>query len=272
MENFTLIEGNIPVILHVPYSSALIPDSVRSGILCGDRELKVEMEGITNEWMDKLAESVPMESSIKPWIFINNLSSYVVDVKRFDSTSAVLPPFNEHHAHRSVLTHGIRGQAIREPDEQRDTDLVKAYYYPYEDAFTHVLDKMIAKHGKATILDLISYDPRVKATYQLYDYIENYPDMFVNDTYFHSPASLTSLTHQLIEESGYSSMTPSILSAPWLSGYVPTAYYLREDTVSSLSVTINRDLFLNDEDGTLNEAEYKLLVTFFKELVFRIGV
>lgn len=275
MNNFTVLEGNIPLILHVPYSSMSIPANVRKDLLCEDKELSFELDRFTNKFTDQIAKSVVEGSTVKPWVFINNLSPYVIDVERFDGAANNIPPTTLAQKHNAVWMKGTFDQTIREPNERRDNHLVNDYYYPYENAFANVLDSMIAKYGQAVIVDIRSYDPAIRATYQVYDEIYDYPDIWIHGTHFHSPTSLQSSIWGIIEDAGYSVDVGSVLLKPWLAGYVPTPHYMNEEKVSSISINIRRDIFLTEQawhTSVLKQEDYERLVTCLKEIAFHVGI
>jgi N-formylglutamate deformylase len=71
------------VILHVPHSSARIPDEVRANIELSGHELNQELLRITDTFTDRVAATAAAASPITPWIFRNDLSRLVIDPERF---------------------------------------------------------------------------------------------------------------------------------------------------------------------------------------------
>lgn len=75
--------GASPVILHVPHSSRVIPESVRRAIPWDDRTLERELDHLTDSHTAAIAEAAAAGSAVTPWRFVNGLSRLVVDPERF---------------------------------------------------------------------------------------------------------------------------------------------------------------------------------------------
>ena len=87
---FSITQGDIPVILHVPHSSRQIPADIRSGILLDDASLSAELDEMTDSHTDLVVQNAVADLKVKPWIFQNTLSRLVIDPERFPDEREVM--------------------------------------------------------------------------------------------------------------------------------------------------------------------------------------
>jgi hypothetical protein len=88
--SFQLLPGaaDSPVILHVPHSSSVIPESVRDGIVLDDRALELELDHITDSHTAEIAAAAVEAGPGTPWRFVNGLSRLVIDPERYRQSSS----------------------------------------------------------------------------------------------------------------------------------------------------------------------------------------
>jgi len=68
-DGFEIAKGEIPVVLHVPHSSRVIPSQIRNKILLNDSQLQAELDEMTDTHTDLLASSAIAGLDKKPWVF-----------------------------------------------------------------------------------------------------------------------------------------------------------------------------------------------------------
>ena len=71
------------VLLHVPHSSAVIPDWVRERILLSDAQLETEINRMRDSYTASIAGTVAEQTQIPPHWLLNGLAAQVIDPERF---------------------------------------------------------------------------------------------------------------------------------------------------------------------------------------------
>ena len=72
-----------PVVLHVPHAGRLVPVDARRRMLLDDAALAAEIDVLTDHDTDVLALAAADRATVRPWVIVNPLSRFVVDVERF---------------------------------------------------------------------------------------------------------------------------------------------------------------------------------------------
>lgn len=154
--------GTSPVILHVPHSSRVIPESVRGGILLDDRELERELDHITDSHTADIAAAASAAAAVTPWRFVNGLSRLVVDPERFpDEREEMLAV-----GMGAVYTRTTHRERLR-ADGFDGRPLVDRYFHPYADAMARAVGDRLETVGRAVIIDVHSY-PSEPLPYELH--------------------------------------------------------------------------------------------------------
>ena len=71
------------VLLHVPHAGTHLPAWVRAHLLSADAELAAEVAALTDHRTDALALAAAERAAVRPWVLVNPVSRFVVDVERF---------------------------------------------------------------------------------------------------------------------------------------------------------------------------------------------
>ncbi|MFE6776723.1 N-formylglutamate amidohydrolase [Streptomyces sp. NPDC057702] len=226
-----------PVILHVPHASRVVPDSVRAGIVLGDRALAVELDHITDAHTERLAARAASAATSTPWRFVNQLSRLVVDPERF-------PDGREEMLSRgmgAVYTRTTHRARLR-PADVDPQPLLERYFHPYARAMTEAVADRLAAVGRAVIIDVHSY-PTAPLPYELHGAGPRPPVCLGTDA-FHTPAPLLKAARRAFAGCGGTG-----LDSPFAGTYVPLRYYGRQAEVSALMVEIRRDLYMSEPGG-----------------------
>ena len=72
-----------PVLLHVPHAGTAVPAWVRARLLLGEPELAAELAALTDHRTDAIAVAAAGRAAVRPWVLVNPVSRFVVDVERF---------------------------------------------------------------------------------------------------------------------------------------------------------------------------------------------
>ena len=144
------------VLLHVPHAGTHLPAWVRAHLLPDDAELAAEVAALTDHRTDALALAAAERAAVRPWVLVNPVSRFVVDVERFPDEREEMAAVGM----GAVYTRGTRGQRIRRDDPAHAEALLDAYFRPWGRAVTALLDA-----GAAVLLDVHSY-PRDPLPYE----------------------------------------------------------------------------------------------------------
>lgn len=229
--------GTSPVILHVPHSSRVVPESVRSGILLDGRELAQELDHITDSHTAEIAAAAAAASADTPWQFVNGLSRLVVDPERFpDEREEMLAA-----GMGAVYTRTTHGKRLR-PDGFDARPLIDRYFHPYADAMTRAVEDRLEAVGRAVIIDVHSY-PTQPLPYELHG-DDPRPPVCLGTDPFHTPAGLLASA-----EKAFAGFGGVGLDTPFAGTYVPLKHFGKDGRVGALMVEIRRDTYMAEPGG-----------------------
>ncbi|MGW4034640.1 N-formylglutamate amidohydrolase [Streptomyces sp. NPDC004838] len=229
--------GDSPVILHVPHSSRVIPESVRSGIVLGDSALERELDHITDAHTAQLAEAAASRAAVAPWLFVNGLSRLVVDPERFPDEREEMLAVGMGAVY-TATTH-------REPLRPADADprpLLERYFHPYARAMTDAVAGRLAATGRAVVVDVHSY-PAERLPYELHGNGPRPPVCLGTDAFHTSPELLAHA------ERAFAGFGGTGVDSPFRGAYVPLEFYGRDPRVTALMIEIRRDVYMREPGG-----------------------
>ncbi|QGG97119.1 N-formylglutamate amidohydrolase [Actinomarinicola tropica] len=224
------------VVLHVPHGGLRIPADVRSAIVLDDGQLEAELAAMTDRHTDHLAVSACERSATSTVVVANELSRLVVDPERFVDERESMAEIGMGRVYLATSTLDV----LRHPDPQRDADLVRRYFEPYETAVARAVDVVLDANGHATILDIHSY-PRDPLPYER-DHGAERPGICLGTDGVHTPRSLLDAAREVFDG------VPGgvALDTPFAGTYVPGDHYGTNTAVRSLMVEIRRDLYMDE--------------------------
>lgn len=229
--------GTSPVILHVPHSSRVLPESVRRGIHLSDPALERELDHITDSHTAEIAAAAAARCAVTPWRFVNGLSRLVVDPERFpDEREEMLAV-----GMGAVYTHSTHRERLR-PEGFDARPLLDRYFHPYADAMTRAVEERLEATGRAVIIDVHSY-PTEPLPYELHGDGPRPPICLGTDP-FHTPAALLAAAGKAFAGFGGTG-----LDSPFAGTYVPLKHYGKDDRVGALMVEIRRDAYMSEPGG-----------------------
>ncbi|MCY0930094.1 N-formylglutamate amidohydrolase [Streptomyces sp. H27-H1] len=238
-ESFEILPGAgaSPVILHVPHSSRVIPESVRRAIPWDDQALERELDHITDSHTAAIAEAAAAGSAVTPWRFVNGLSRLVVDPERFpDEREEMLAV-----GMGAVYTHSTHRERLR-PEGFDARPLIDRYFHPYAEAMTRAVADRLEAVGRAVVIDVHSYPAR-PLPYELHGSGHRPPICLGTDP-FHTPPALLAAA-----EKAFSGFGGTGLDSPFAGTYVPLRYYGKDERIGALMVEIRRDTYMAEPGG-----------------------
>lgn len=221
-------------IIHVPHASRAIPDAVRAGIYLDDAALGRELDAMTDAFTDVIADRVAARASVRPWIFVNDLSRLVVDPERVPDDREEMNAVGM----GTVYTRTSDGFGLRDPSDDEISGLAIRYFEPYASGFTQLIDHRLHTTGEVTIIDLHSFAQHAQP-YELHGDTPR-PEICLGTDKLHTPPALIESAHEAFESFEVAQDTP-------LAGsYVPSAHYGQRLEVQALTVALRRDLYMDD--------------------------
>ncbi|MGI5131774.1 N-formylglutamate amidohydrolase [Pseudonocardia sp. CA-107938] len=225
-----------PVLLHVPHAGTEVPGWVRDHLLLDDAELATELAALTDHRTDALAAAAADAARVRPFVLVNPISRFVVDVERFPDEREEMAAVGM----AAVYTHGTRGQRIRADDPAHHAALRAAFYEPWAAAVRHAVADRLAAVGRAVLVDVHSY-PRAPLPYELHADGPRPPVCLGTDA-FHTPPELLAAARAAFGAG-------TTLDSPFSGVYVPLAHLHREPRVHAIMVEIRRDGYLVEPAG-----------------------
>jgi len=259
-DGFEIAKGEIPVVLHVPHSSRVIPSQIRNKILLNDSQLQAELDEMTDTHTDLLASSAIAGLDKKPWVFKNKLSRLVIDPERFPDEREVMNQVGM----GAVYLKSSTGLEIR--DQDFDTKpLIDEFFHPYAKAFTNLISNLLAEYEYALIIDVHSY--RVKQHPNAINHGQARPAICLGTDSFHTPDWLSQLATKHFLPIG-----EVIENQPYAGSYVPLDYYGKDPRVLSIMLECRADQlvdqYLKPHSGLAQVAQglHALISSSWKQL------
>lgn len=142
------------VVLHVPHDSTGIPADVTSQFALSAADLQDEVIKMTDHsTLDLFCRGVPRQQILRAPV-----SRQVVDVERFEDDQ------REPMAGRGMgvlYERASDGRPLRHPmDPETRQALIERWYRPHHDRLTELTCQMLARHGRALIVDAHSFPSR----------------------------------------------------------------------------------------------------------------
>ncbi|HZJ52185.1 MAG TPA: N-formylglutamate amidohydrolase [Actinomycetota bacterium] len=234
---------DVPLVVHVPHASRVIPSDIRADILLTDAELEVELERVTDHEVDVLFEPVVALNGV---MLVNRYSRLVVDPERFRADEE--EPAAAFGA-GAVYSKTCDGTLLRDPDRYPilREELLQRYYDPYAAAVQACVQEMLARFGLCLIIDAHSYPPAPLPWEQSPE--GDRPQIDFGTDPFHTPTDLLDLLFTGARESGFS----VALDSPFAGTYVPTTFYHHERRVKSVMIEVRRDAYRDCSEARRQE-------------------
>ncbi len=224
-------------ILHVPHSSALIPDEERSSILLSDTDLDQELLQMTDWFTDELFAHVDGNVAVIRF----PVSRLVVDPERFEEDSREPMSSKGMGVIYTRTSHGKRLRNDQEPDERQN--VLDRYYRPHHERLTTAVKNCLTNHKQALIIDCHSF-PSVPLPYEVDQGIRR-PEICIGTDDYHTPKWLASYAKEMFSLAGISVE----FNRPFRGALVPALFWRQNISVSSIMIEIRRDLYMDEKTG-----------------------
>jgi N-formylglutamate amidohydrolase len=224
-----------PLVLHIPHSSTVIPDSVRPTLLLTEAEIQNELLRLTDAYTDELFRCDGVPTVCYP------VSRIVVDPERFENNEdEVMSKVGM----GAVYTRTSDGRPLRHVPTPSDQEaLLAAYYRPHHTALTDDVAGAVRQHSRCLVIDCHSF-PMNPLPYELDQRLDR-PDICIGTDPFHTPMELADEVTEGFRLHGYT----VALNRPFAGALVPATFYRRDANVAALMIEVNRALYMDERTG-----------------------
>ena len=238
----------LPIVLHIPHSSRLVPAEYLPDIRLSASELDKELLLMTDAYTEEAAAG-----NWAAGVVLSQVSRLVVDVERFRSDS------EEEMAGvgmGAVYEKTQNGQPLRSVSSERREEMLRRYYDSHHAKFAWTVSEMLEKFQRCLILDVHTFPSR-PLPYEA-DQSEIRPDICIGTDPYHTPRRLAEAANRFFAERGWLVEE----NRPFSGSIVPLTYYERDRRVFSIMVEINRALIMDESTGAKKEAATNIFGLF----------
>jgi N-formylglutamate deformylase len=231
-------DSTVPLVVHVPHSSATVPAEIRATFALGDVDLATELLLMTDHFTNELAEPA---RALGATLFVNRLSRLVMDPERFPKDA---DEWMARVGMGAVYVSRQDGSRLRSPSfsaEERDR-LITSCYRPYHDALEDLIALQVSQSGCCMIVDLHSF-PKKGLPYEKPDLAR--PQVCIGFDLLHVDEALRDRWAARIRREGLEVG----FNSPFTGSLVPSRYYGRDRRVRSLMLELRRDLYMDETSG-----------------------
>ena len=226
----------LPIILHIPHSSKVIPQYVSDQFIISQAALNRELNLMTDHFTDEILKplQVPKVNQV-----ISKVSRLVVDMERFaDDQLEEMSKVGM----GAIYTHGSQKQLIRRKLEATETAyLLKHFYKAHHAALNNVTSRTHQQHNRAIIIDVHSY-PSEPLPYES-DHKKIRPEICIGTCDFHTPKTLADLLINEFTSAGFD----VALNTPFAGVLIPNMFWQKKPDVMGFMLEIRRDVYLNEQ-------------------------
>ena len=246
----------LPIVLHIPHSSATIPEEHRSQILLDDEALSRELHRLTDWFTDDLFDVPGCEK------VLFKTSRLILDPERFtDDAEEVMAS----RGMGVIYTHASSGGRLRDaPSPAYRQALIEGCYNPHHSRLTWAVDEALVTHGGCLLIDCHSF-PSVPLPYELDQTSDRQPICLGLDP-FHTAAWLIETAADAFEACG---MTVAI-NRPFSGALVPSKHLGRDPRVMACMVEVNRAAYMDEVTG-LKSASYPAVKATIHQVIGLLG-
>ncbi|MDR3707970.1 MAG: N-formylglutamate amidohydrolase [Capsulimonadaceae bacterium] len=224
-----------PILIHIPHSSPLIPNELRSQFCVDDDYLRDELLKLTDWFVDDLFNADGFDSIVFP------VSRFVVDVERFAYKAA--EPMSS-VGMGVIYTNGTDGTPIRNTlKPQARERLFRCYYCPHHAYLNSWADDALAEYGACLVIDAHSF--RSSPLPCDLDQEPERPDICVGVDHYHTPPELERCVVDRFRSFGYT----VFVNKPSTGALVPSSVWKKDSRAWAIMIEINRALYMNEADG-----------------------
>ena len=217
------------LILHIPHASTHLPS--KEGYVVDNSILENEILKLTDWYTDDLFSNSQDDDCIAPF------SRIFCDVERFSNDAEeVMAQFGMGMIYEKT----DNGTTMRVVTEELRNKILHDYYTPHHQKLISLVNQEINRNQKAVIVDCHSFPnlPNQRAL----DRTDFRPDFNIGFDPFHCNQNLVNEAQSFLQAKGY---TVGI-NRPYSGSLVPDPWYLKDKSVQSIMLEVNRKLYLEE--------------------------
>jgi N-formylglutamate deformylase len=142
----------------------------------------------------------------------------------------------------AVYTRDTRRRRLRPDDPEAAGVLLAEFYRPWASAVSDAVEGLLARTGRAVLLDVHSYPSRA-LPYERHGSGPR-PAVCLGVDPAHTPAALVAAARRAFDPLGSVEV-----NSPFRGTYVPLTHYRRDLRVTSIMIEVRRDRYLVEPDG-----------------------
>lgn len=250
----------LPLFLHLPHDSTLIPSAERTDFLIPESELRREILRLT----DAHTAALYAEGADPADVVRAEVSRLVVDVERFaDDRLERCAAFGM----GATYVRTCDGRPLRSLTPARRTGLLERYYWPHHRRLDEAAADRLARFGRCVILDAHSF-PSAPLPTQLA--CPASPEIGLGTQPGHTSPALRALAEDFFRARGF----VVGVDVPFSGAIVPNRYFDREPRVESVMVEVRRDLYMDEATGERHAgfSRVRALLTEFRAELARYAL
>jgi N-formylglutamate amidohydrolase len=223
----------LPLVLHIPHASSVIPADLRETLLLDDDALSRELLAMTDWHTDRLFAFPGTEAVVHP------VSRLICDPERFvDDAREPMAAFGMGVVYTRTHRFGI----LRQPPTQQEREaLLNRFYRPHHARLEEAVSAVLDRFGWCLLLDCHSFPSRPLP----YERCAVRSDICIGTDEFHTPSYLSEKLVELFREQGFVTM----INQPFSGAIVPLSRYQVDRRVVSVMIEVNRCLYMDEESG-----------------------
>lgn len=228
------------IVLHIPHAKTEIPEKYKSDFV-SQEIVDNEISLLTDFATDEIFEMDGVSKVVFPY------SRIFCDVERLDDDNEVMFKYGRGF----FYTKTDSGELLRENLNGNKEAIHTEYYTKHHDEFNALVNKKLQDNGVAVIIDCHSFsNTPFKSDIEQGT---NRPDFCLGVDDFHTPKWLVDMIYGHLKQNGYSVE----INYPYVGTIVPLNHYQINDSVLSVMIEVNRDLYMDGDK--VNDARVDVL-------------
>ena len=215
------------MILHIPHSGTVVPESFLKELLLSQDELQREMGLMTDHHCNDLYRFPLAKRIVVPW------TRLFCDVERFEDD--LKEPMSA-YGQGMYYTRTYDARPLR-TDTPAGRQAALQVYRAHHAALTAAVDDELQQQGCALIVDCHSFSENAL---RVSPNREGFPDVCIGTDSFHTPVRYADALANCIRQSG----DTVAWNHPFSGSLVPMKHYHKDGRVHSIMIEVNRRLYL----------------------------
>lgn len=144
------------------------------------------------------------------------------------------------------------GKPMRKITKDLRNRIFKEFYQKHHDIFSQKVAELLKNNGECLIIDCHSF-PNTPFERDIDKTLQR-PDINIGTDDFHTPKALLDATISYFKDDGFSCK----INTPYAGTIVPLEYYMKNKSVRSIMIEVNRDLYLETGSNIKNKKYDKM--------------